>query len=479
MGFFPFVGTSFDGRSPSFDGQRAVNFYLEPSESKSSRSPAMLIGTPGLRLWRAIAASGNVRALIAFSETQAIAIVGSTAWSLTTAGVATQLSGDAINLLNGPVVSMASNGSLIMCVTGPSGYFINPSAMTVTHITDPDFYGGDRVDYLDGYFIWNWPGTERFQITQLYGTTIDGLDFASAEGSPDLLRTLIVDHREGWMLGIDSTEVFVNTGNPDFPIERIQGAFLEIGCAAAQSVAKMDNTIFWLATDDRGYGTVQCATGYTPQRVSNHAVEHAINGYTNIADAVGYTYQQEGHSFYVLSFPTAGATWVLDRSTGLWHERAWRDPATGLLGRHRSNCQMNFGGMTIVGDWENSNLYVLDLDTFTDNGDPIESIRIAPHIADDDKRVFFQSLQIDMQTGVGLTTGQGSDPQAMLKWSDDGGYTWSNERWATFGRIGERYTRVIWRRLGQGRDRVFYLSITDSVRRIVTGASLRAKSGTS
>lgn len=475
MAFFPFLGGSFNGRSPSFDAQRAVNCFIQPSESKASRSPAMLLGTPGLRLWQTFA-GGRVRGFLVFTPELAVVIAGGNVWTITPALVA-KLIGTIDDTT--PTVSMASNGSVVMLVDGSRGYFINPTLGTVNEIGDTDFIGGDRVDFIDGYFIWNTPGTGQFQITQLYGEDIDGLDFATAEGSPDKLVTIIVDHREAWMLGTNSAQIFINTGNADFPLESIQGAFLEIGCAAAQSVAKADNSIFWLATDDRGLGTVQRAVGYAPQRVSNHAVEFAIARYAAadaISDAVAYTYAQEGHTFYVLAFPSAnaglGATWVLDISTGLWHERAWRNPITALLSRHRSNCQMNFGGLILVGDWENGNVYVLDLDTFTDNGDPLPLIRVAPHISNDAKRVIYAALELTMQTGVGLADGQGSDPQARLRWSDDGGYSWSNERSQSIGKIGERKARVRFTRLGMARDRVFSVEVSDPVRRVFTGCAL-------
>jgi hypothetical protein len=375
---------------------------------------------------------------------------------------------------------MASNGTQVMIVTGPNGYVLDLSLLTVVQIMDPVFVGADTVQFIDGYFAFNKTGTGQFQITNTYGTNIDGLDFATAEGAPDLLLSLLVDHREIWLFGETSTEVYFNSGNVDFPFERINGAFIEQGCAAKFSPAKMDNTVYWLTADERGYGTVQRAQGYGPQRISTHAVEFAIGQMSRIDDAVAYTYQQEGHSFYVLNFPTAQQTWVFDASTNLWHQRAWRDPADNTLKQDRAICQMAFAGETLVGDNANGNIYVLDLDYFTDNGDPISRVRSCAHLADPDYRYqFFASLQVDMQTGVGLTTGQGSDPKAMLQWSDDGGYSWSNELWASIGKIGERRARVKWRRLGRSRDRVFRVTITDPIRVIMVGASAQASLGAS
>lgn len=475
MSKFPFVGGSYEARSKTFDSQRCVNLYPEVSESGPgpSKGVAALIGTPGLALWASLA-GGGVRGLIRFNASTAIAIVGPNVYRVTAGGAATLIGN--VDSLAGPV-SMASNGTAIMAVTGPSGFIIDPAEGTVTQINSAAFTGADRVEFVDGYFVFNKTGTGQFQISQLYGTSIDSLDFATAEGSPDLLVSLIVDHREVWLLGQNSVEVYFNSGNNDFPFERVNGAYMEIGCAAKHSAAKLDNSVFWLTADDRGQGIVVRSVGYQPQRVSTHAIEYAIGQMADISDAVAFTYQQEGHSFYVLTFPSAGQTWVYDASTNLWHERAWRDPETGSLTRHRAQCHMAFSGANIVGDWETGKLYRLDLDTFTDAGDPIVRIRSCPHLSADLKWQFFQALQIDMEAGVGLASGQGSDPQAMLQCSDDGGFTWSNEMWAPIGRMGDRKRRVRWRRLGKSRDRVFKVTITDPVKVVIVGASVEAKAG--
>jgi len=290
------------------------------------------------------------------------------------------------------------------------------------------------------------------------------------------LVTLIVDHRELWLFGTNSVEVWYDSGNATFPIERIQGAFNEIGCAAAYSVAKLDNGIFWLGSDARGNGVVYRANGYTGQRVSTHAVEFAIQGYADLSDAIAYTYQQEGHAFYVLIFPSAGATWVYDVATNSWTERAGFE--NGQFSRHRSNCQMNFNAEIIVGDFENGNIYAFDLDVYADNGAEqkwLRSWRALPADTNDLKRTAQHSLQLDCETGVGLATGQGSDPQVMLRWSDDGGHTWSNEHWRSMGPIGQFGRRTIWRRLGMTtkiRDRVYEVSGTDPVKVSIMGAEL-------
>jgi hypothetical protein len=278
------------------------------------------------------------------------------------------------------------------------------------------------------------------------------------------------------VFGTDSVEVWYNAGLANFPLTPIQGAFNEIGCVAAFSVAKLDNTLFWLGTDARGQGIVYKANGYAGIRVSTHAIEYAIAQYGNISNALAYTYQQEGHSFYVLTFPSANATWVYDVSTQAWHERAGFE--NGAFTRHRSNCQCNFGGNIVVGDFQNGNIYTLDLNVYADNGDIqkwLRSWRALPTGQNNLKRTAQHSLQLDCETGVGLNTGQGLTPEAMLRWSDDGGHTWSNEHWREMGKIGQYGYRTIWRRLGMTlkiRDRVYEVSGTDPVKIAIMGAEL-------
>jgi hypothetical protein len=327
------------------------------------------------------------------------------------------------------------------------------------------------------------------------------------------LVSLIIDHREAWLFGTNSVEVWYDSGAADFPLTRIQGAFNEIGCAAAFSVARLDNGLFWLGSDARGRGIVYRANGYTGQRISTHAVEWQIQQYGNLADAVGYTYQQDGHAFYVLNFPTANTTWVYDVSTSAWHERAGWDTSNGVFTRHRGNCQMSFANEIVVGDYENGNIYALDLDVYADNTAPqrwLRSWRALPTGKNDLKRTAHHTLQLDCETGVGLNgidqfdpigalltqdglellteSGEtllayqgdtayvvGANPQVMLRWSDDGGHTWSNEHWTSIGRIGEYGRRAFWRRLGMTlklRDRVYEISGTDPVKIAIMGAEL-------
>lgn len=463
----PFLGGSGHARSVSVNATRTVNLFAEMDAE--GKNQIALYGTPGLTQF-ATTHAAEVRGMHEASG-RLFAVVGNTFYEIGYTGVATNRG--TLDSSSGQV-SMADNGLHVIAVDSSKGYSFTLATNVFAQITDPDFPDADRIAFQDGYFIVNDGDTGSFFITNLYGTAVNPLDFATAEGAPDPLISLICDHRELWLFGDESTEVWFNSGATAFPFERINGSFIEMGCAAAHSVAKADNSVFWLSQDKRGQGHVVRAQGYQPQIVSTRAVEFAIGGYATISDAIAYTYQQEGHTFYVLTFPSANATWCLDISTGLWHERMYWD---GTENRHRSNCYAFAFGRHLVGDHSNGKIYELDLDTYTDDGAEIRAIRRTQHQPAQGNRLFWSALQVDMESGVGLATGQGSDPQMMLRWSDDGGKTWSNEHWRDMGSIGEYSKRVIWRRLGQSFNRVYEVVITDPVKRVIIDAWADVEAG--
>ncbi|MFZ9261542.1 MAG: packaged DNA stabilization protein [Limnohabitans sp.] len=467
----PILGSTYVARSVNAADARMVNLFPE-IVPEAGKEPAFLNRAPGLRQLASVGL-GPIRGLWAYNGYMYVVSRDKlykvdTDYNVTTIGTVSGTSGP---------VSMADNGTqLFVACNGPS-YIYNATTDVFQQITDTDFPGAVTVGYLDGYFVFNEPNSQRIWVTALLdGLSVDPLDFASAEGSPDGVVGIIVDHRQLWVLGTNSVEVWYDSGNADFPLSRIEGAFNELGCVAPYSIAKMDNGLFWLGQDARGQGIVYRANGYTGSRISTHAIEWQIQQYGNLTDAIGYTYQQDGHSFYVLTFPEANATWVYDAATQAWHERAGF--SNGEFTRHRSNCQVFFNNEVIVGDYENANIYAFDLDVYSDNGAIqkwLRTWRALPTGQNNLKRTAHHSLQLDLESGVGLNLGQGSDPQVMLRWSDDGGHTWSNEHWVSIGKIGEYGKRVIWRRLGMTqklRDRVYEVSMTDPVKIAIMGAEL-------
>ena len=341
--------------------------------------------------------------------------------------------------------------------------------------TDGAFTGGTNVDIVDNYFVYNRPGTQQFGASAVLSPISAAASFSSKDGAPDDLVTLIVDHREIYLLGETSSEVWVDQGTSPFPFQRIPGTSTQHGIVAPFSMARLGNSFAYLSKNNRGTAQIVQMNGYVPQRISTHVVENSLTNQT-ITDAVAWTYQLEGHEVYVISFPSIQLTWCYDVASGMWHKWLYTNNL-GQYERCRGNCAAVFQGYVLVGDYSNGKIYHLDKNVYTDDGQNVKRLRRAPHLVSDFQRQYFEELQIQFQPGVGLVTGTGENPQAMLRWSNDGGSTWSNEYWTSIGRIGRYLNRAIWRRLGMARDRIFEVVVTDPVKCVIVSANLKASQG--
>ena len=356
-----------------------------------------------------------------------------------------------------------------------SVYAINWSVLPAN---DGPFEGGGTVDITDNYFVYNKPNSQLWASSDLLSPITDPLSFGSKDGSPDDLVAIIVDRREVYLLGEMSSEVWIDSGGVPFPFTRIPGTSTQQGIAAKWSCARMGNSFAYVSKNNRGEAMIVRMNGYFPERISTHAVETTLVN-QNVSDALAWTYQLEGHEVYVVTFPsigTNGLTWAYDNTTGLWHKWLYRNNINQFE-RHRGNCCAFFNQQVLVGDYENGKIYQLAREFYTDDGQIIRRIRRAPHITSDLQRQYFHELQIQFQPGVGTSSGQGQNPQAMLRWSNDGGSTWSNEYWTSIGAQGKYQNRAIWRRLGWSRDKVFEVSISDPVKAVIISANLKAEAG--
>ena len=408
-----------------------------------------------------------------------------------------------------PVLSASGSGT---GETGTANYspLGNSQSFTANNFTilpsnDGAFTGADVVDVVDNYFVYNRPNTQQFATSNLLQTLTNPLSFSSKDGAPDQLVSLVVDHRELYLLGEVSSEVWVDVGSFPFPLQRIPGTSTQHGIIAKFSISRVGNSFAYLSRNQRGQGQIVMMNGYVPTRISTHAVENTLVN-QKIDDAIAWTYQLEGHECYVISFPSLDLTWVYDISTTMWHKWLWTDNYNNYH-RHRGNCSATFGGYVYVGDWQNGNIYKLDPNNYTDNGQEVRRLRRAPHLVTDLQRQYFDELQIQFQPAVGLapttssssttavagiaiaglavagTTGvstsstAGVNPQAMLRWSSDGGSTWSNEHWVSIGKQGKYKNRAIWRRLGWSRDRVFEVVVSDPVFATIVSSNLKSSVG--
>lgn len=486
-----FVGGAYEAANPMQDDQALVNWYVETDRTAGAKEARALLGVPGKAEAVASSYSGEVRGGHVMPDgTEAYLVIGSTVVKMSVAqaagpGLATfQLTTVGVIGTKAGPVCMRDNGAANICVIvdGEFMYAINHATGAFGMVTDANVINPDRLASIDGILIWNSNGSQKFNTTAPYwnGTdAFDGTFFALKDDAPDNLVTLIEDNRELWLVGEKTTEVWYNAGNTSatgvvsMPFARLQGAMLQVGCAAAHSIARTGKGLMWLGKSERGENYLVQTEGYDFQVVSNPAFSYALTQYPVTSDAVAYTYTEEGHEFYQITFPSADVTWVYDLTEQLWHQRQSMD-ATGVTHRDRANCLINFAGQRIVGDYQSGKLYRQSRSLYTDGAYPLVARRRSPYVwdGDDRLRVVHQRLQIEFTPGVGTATGQGQNPQMMLRWRDEKG--WSNEHLIPIGLMGQTRNRAIARRLGSSRYRVYEVSFSDPVPRDIVGASLQA-----
>lgn len=423
---------------------------------------------------------GEARCEYQASNGKYIRIVGPYVYSVTDSWVHTLLG----KIQTSTGICYMSDNSLVMVIADGStkGYYIDMTTSAFGQISSTNFYGADKVDYLDTFLIFNVPGTNQWYSTLSNvtstmlgaGTAFDPLYVAAKTGSPDPIVNFAVVHLEAWLIGSLTTEIWYDAGTADFPFGRLPGTFIEHGIAASKSLAKHDLKLFWLSQDREGHAEVVMGGDYRATRISTHAVEYAINKYPTFTDAIGYCYQQEGHIFYVLTFPSGDATWVYDLTSEYWHQRCWSDN-NGVRHRVRPQVAANPYQTLVAGDWQTGALHKIDLNNYTDNGQPIVRARRFKHMIQEDAKVTYAYFIADMEPGDDLGTDgstSANPPMISLRWSDDRGRTFGNYVMQSLGAIGQYNTSIKWNRLGMGRDRIFELSWSLNARTSLQGAWL-------
>lgn len=488
----PLVGGAYASRSIIGNAQRAINYYPEPNR-RDAPSPMTHYQRPALRPMIEPPEVAPVRALYQASNERCFCVIGSKVYSIED-DFSLVLLGSISSARTTPV-SFTDNGTEALIVDGsPNGWIMNINSGTLRQIVDPIFTGANRADFLDTFVIWNKRGTRQFGATRsAIIEPFDSLSFGSKSSFPDPLQTLIVRRNEIVLLGRLKGEIWYNVGGAIFPFSRLPGTSIEHGINAIYSLAGADINTFWLSHDLEGEkGLVLRLRAYQTTVISNYAISAAIGKMARIDDAVGYCYQQGGHSFYVLNFPSANQTWVFDDSISepelAWHQRCWTD-ANGVLNRDRGNCFAVIHDVPCVGDWKNGQIYRLDQDSYMDRVAgvecPISCIRTFPHITQgfdsrgalvetDGKSVKFDSFIADMEVGLGELDSNGAQARIGLRWSDDRGRTWGETALIGNGNPGEFSTNEKWDGLGISRNRLFELSHSINGPAALNGAYVNA-----
>lgn len=463
MPMIPLFGLGQQGKSPVVTAQRHLNLYAEIKQD-GERSQVSFYGTPGLVLFVAFGDT-PVRGAIAVGDF-IYCVHRGTFWEVNNAGVKTQRG--TLGTTTGRV-SLAYNGTQVAMVDGENMYCYTVATNAFATVASDLFSNPIDVTYQDGYGIACFRGSQRYQISAIGDfLTWDALDFASAESNPDGLLRIISDHGEVILAGDVTIEFAGNTGGQDFPFSSYKNSTLQFGLAAPWALVQYDDSMAGLFKNRMGQVQVMMLKGHALQKISTNELDDIINGYDTVADATAYAYMLGGHPMYQINFPSAGKSWLFDSSTGLWTSLE-----SGLSGdRHRGEIHVDYLNKPRVSDYENGNIYTLDSKTYTDNGTPIPREIVSRHLHQGGQRFSVSALQIFFETGTGLISGQGSDPQAMLQVSKDNGRTWGNERWTSIGAIGKYLTRARWTRFGSAYDFVFKVRVTDPVKVVMNGESV-------
>lgn len=466
----PLTTGAYKARSLIAAAQRCVNLYAEKNP-EGEEFPMTFYPTPGMVKKATFTGDYGWRCLYTSTDGRLFGVVGHTV-VLVNADWTFRVLGTINSTLSR--CYMLDNGNQIILVDGTSdGYTIGLVSLALTKINNDAFYGSSRIDLVDGYMLLNRPGTTQWYISLINETDFDALDFASKSGSADTLVAVASTRRNVFLFGQQTTEIWNNTGGSAFTFSRVSGAFIEFGCASADTIAQADGSLYWLSRSKEGQCMVLRSVNYDRERISTFAIENEFQTYSRVDDAYAYVHQMSGHYWYVITFPTANKTWVFDAATGEWHERAVLD-ADGSLNRSRAGCFSYWNGMHLIGDYETGAIYELRLDAYTDDGAPVRRIRSFPHLADDGSRVTYQQFQAAMEVGTGDF---GDNPEIRLRWSDTKGASWGTSISSSLGARGEYLKDCRFLRLGQARSRVFELSWSADCPTALNGAYIQIQQG--
>ena len=487
-----FIGESYLMDSLDISAQRCVNMYLEAYVDSGAKVQKSLRPTHGLLSFASLNGAQQIRSLYLASTGTFFAVMGPQVQTVSTAGTPTNQftlsTGSGPNestivrfadtQASGTRTTVSAGETAILIADGTTNaYTYNITTDTTTQITDTDYPGGSFCGVIDGYFIVNKPGT----LFAYYSNLEEPTEWVSTqtltkESTTDHITGLIINDGKIWLFGTQGYEIHRHTGNSTNRFLRIAGTERQIGLHAPDSLTSDGSSIYWVGGNASGFGKIYRSQGFEAVEISTIPIERAIHGYTTTSDAEGLTFQQDGHSFYQVTFPSENKTWVYDETVSrimgqpIWHEKLYRNPNTSVDERHRARVAAFFNNKNVLGDWATNDLYTAEQTTYTDNTQTIIRNRTSPTVWNARERVYYKSFELDIERGVGLATGQGSAPIVMIRWSNDGGHTWSDKYQMDVGAIGKYSTRVRRNRLGQARERVWEITYSEPTKFNLMGA---------
>lgn len=458
-------------RSLPLSAQRIINLFVE-RQNPMAKAQSPIFGVPGLTTFALEElGSGPVRGGWVF-QGKAYFVSGFFLYQVAESGAVTNVSG--IEHISGTgAVDMSDNGIQMGLVNGSAGWMYD-EATGLRRITDANFHASDTITFMDGYFVFGWKGTNEFFLSKLYdGMTYSGNDTAVAEAQPGYVVAVYAYLQFLYVFCTSHIEIWYDAGSASFPFQRYAGGVIPYGTVSPASIIEQEGSLYFLGVDRIVY-RIQ---GNNIERISNHEVEHMLASVSDLSGAEVVTYTLEGHKFVKWTIPGLTTTIAYDISSQKWHERVSYEGQTDLeawRGRVTLNCYQK----TLVGDRFSGKVGYVDWSTYTEYGENIRGLVHSAPLHADRMRVFVSRFELDIQAGVGNQLPPGDDPQIMLRYSQDGGYTWSEQQlWRSMGEIGQYLKRLRWLRMGQARQWVFEIVITDPVPRVIIAAHATIEQG--
>ena len=466
-----FIGGSSPSLSAIATSERTVNFYVEQIGTEGRQHKTALYPTPGQQAW--ITAANSLGVLVdvggrggIWTGARAFVVIGGGFYeifadaTITKRGSVAQDAHVAQLAYNGPT------GDELLIASGGNAYCYVLTTNVLTQVLTGEAH---QIGMLDEYFLALNQTTGKLRLSNLNdGLTWDVSEFALRSAQPDPWVAMAINAPDIWLLGAKTGDVWYDAGTSPFPLAARTGLNLPYGIIAPFSLQFSGGQGLWLAANSDGAGLVVATQGYGVKPISTLELDTAIASYqrtASITDAEAFLFQMVGHTFYVLRFPSANATWLYDLTMGKWTELGTWNSTTGSYDVWHPRFHLYaFGSKHITGESATGTLSLMDVTTGTEaDGSAIRRLRRGPVLVNDLQRQSISRFEIAIEAGLGLQSGQGSDPVVMGHFSSDGGKTWGTERTCGIGRIGQYTKRCFWNRLGSPRLWVPEVVITDPV----------------
>lgn len=467
------IGGSYQHKYRNFNSQRTINFYCVPgTPSEKDKNPMALFPTPGLSPF--VKLPGRYfRALKAFRTplyTRCFAVVDNQFYELFSnqSYILWGTLGN-IGIGNDKVYLTCDYNNEIGIFQNQASYYFNMNTNTLTQITTNQFPGlVQTADYLDGYTVVSSGGAVFFNTnSSLANWTITNT--YSPTFKPDPVVAIAALREEIYNFTSQQIEIYINDGTT--PYSRLPRSTVFLGLVGKETLVTINDGFLFLNRNEKGECSVYLFDGYyTAVPISPLSINWAINSVKETLDnAYAYVqYTKNGNVWYYLTVPALGTTFMYDIVTKQWTERQSLKPFSNVdgsqdtaefCGRHYTD----FAGNHLFADLYSGNVFMEDFTNQTENGQTITRTRISQNFCEEKKRISASGLEIDCNVGDGVITGQGSNPILMLSYSKDAGYNYGQVRNMLLGATGDRSIRARKHKLGDGRDWVVKLVITDPV----------------